>query len=1042
MPSTLPIRLGLLLAAATMLAADAPPKALHDDFEGSKPSFRREMTDANVTLHSHERSGRYAHDGQKSERFRFSAGPGSALYYSYPLPRIPIASEPTARLYVRGNQEGVQILGRVVLPADEDPDTKQPSFVLVPGARYDAPDRWQRLELSDLPLQVERQARVLRATTKRKVSLEGAYLERLVVNVMGNPGESDLFLDDLTISPIPEGATPPPKISEGDVPGPSGEAVAPNAPLQPQATLRLERNHLTRDGRPWIFTMVRAPKADPRTLYPAGFHVLDAPPDTEPDVLRRAVKAGLMLMPGLALEIAGEPREPEDVAGEAASYPFLPSVAFWNLGGRLGAEPDEGIRRNKLERVRAVGRKLHNLAGNASGITTGEVEGLFTDYARKVKGGLDLIGVDPPAWGSMMEPLDYQRFLSQRLDLTARSNPQATFWTWVAATPPPAVARAAWGSHNPPAHATPRVQPEQLRLYTYAALMSGYRGIGFRADAELTRPSGRALLNEMAFLNAEIGLIEPFLAQAKGPIPVLMTFPPDPPKVIAPQGIGTSGAMRGGGGTRNPNAPPSQLAPPETLPHGSIRVASFTTADQKGQLLLVDDLAINGQWQPGQMAVNNLVIRLPAPESAQAFEVGLGGVRWLTTERVPGGKNIILPEFGNTAIVVVTTDFSLFSRFEADVKALRSRAILLAIEQAQLQYDQVEEVHRRLADDGHDPKNSSSADLLAMCKTSIKSADEALQREDYPLAWNEARRATRPLRVLMRAHFDNALFEMTDITGQLFGEDPRTRPGEKPKDPPKVPRPKGPYPPTLVAAVSSPPLVAFNMLPRQYLWNDWIRKYRFGRNEIRGGTFEAKDPLAVPGWKVEQYPIDGVIGTIKPSPGGWKGKQSLRFMVRPTHEGGIDNLPPFLDQMPISLVSPPARVHADEIIRISVNVLAIRPINPGGGGFIIRPSIGGETLQYRNTQAFGEWRRVVLYRQAPADGDLTVTLGLAGYGDVFFDDLRIERLTDPAAEGVGGGNLAGRARLRAGPGIDAETEPPTPRPSAAARPAPAGRTTR
>ena len=1040
MPPKQPLRLGLL-AAAICLAADAPPKALHEDFEGPKPSWRRELTDADVTLHVHERSNRSAHDGQKSERFRFAAGAGSALYYSYPLPRIPIAADPVARLYIRGNQEGVQLLGRVVLPADVDPETKEPSFVLVPGSRYDATDRWQRLELSELPLHVERQARVLRATTKRSVPLDGAFLERLVVNVMGNPGESDVFLDDLTVTPVPEGAVLPPPISEGDVPNPGGDK-----PLaKPQAKIRLEQNRLTRDGRPWVFTMVSAPEADPLTLYRAGFQVYDAPVGIDPAMVRSAVQAGMLLMPGLALEANDEPLEPEVIAGTAAAYPELPSVAFWNLGADLGTEADPDARDVKLARVRAAGLKLHKLAGDAPKITTGEVLGLLPDYARKVKGGLDLIGVDPVAWGSMMEPLDLQRFLAQRRDLTAKSSPQATFWTLVPSSAPAEVRSAAWGSHTPPPWGDPRVLPEQLRMFAYAALASGYRGIGFRGDAELTRPSGRALLNEMAFLNAEVGIIEPFLAQALEPIPLLFAYPPDPPKVINPQGIGGSGGFRLAA-PRPPGAAPNPLAPDETLPHDSIRVASFNTRDRKGQLLLLNDFGLGAQWQPGQMAINNLILRVPAPESAQAFEVSLGGVKWLNIERVPGGKQITVPDFGNTAIVVVTTDFSLFARFEASVNALRSKAIFMAIEQAQIHFNQVEEIHRRLADDDHNPKNSSAFELLQASRKFIKSADEALQREDYPLAWSEARRASRPLRILMRLHFDTAYNEIADITGQSFGEEPRVKPTDKPKDPPKVPKPKGPFPPTLVLPVSSPPLVAFNMLPRQYLWNDWIRKYRFGRNELTGGTFEAKDPVSAPGWIVEQHPIEGVYGAIKPFPGGWKGKQVLRFMVRPTQEDGIDNLAPFLDEMPIALVSPPVQVYADEIVRISVDILNIRGINPGGGGIIVRPSIGGETLQFRSVQVFPDWRKVVLYRQAPADGPLTVTLGLAGFGDVFFDDLRIERLTDPNADasGAGGANLAGRPRprRRPAPGAEPDENGPVPRPSAAARPRPAGRSTR
>ena len=57
---------------------------------------------------------------------------------------------------------------------------------------------------------------------------------------------------------------------------------------------------------------------------------------------------------------------------------------------------------------------------------------------------------------------------------------------------------------------------------------------------------------------------------------------------------------------------------------------------------------------------------------------------------------------------------------------------------------------------------------------------------------------------------------------------------------------------------------------------------------------------------------------------------------------------------------------------------------------IVRDSIGGETLQFRTTDPIPELSRVVLYRRVPTDGELSVTLGLAGYGDVFFDDLKIE----------------------------------------------------
>ena len=194
----------LMVASISPLrGAEAPPGTIQENFESARPAWHQEQTDATIRLIAHERSNRAAHEGRFSERFQFESGPGSAFYYSYSLPKVPVTDALQASLYVRSNRAGVQVFGRVVLPGDTDPDTGQPSFVLVPGPIYENSERWQKLELIDLRPSVERQARVLRASTKRPVGLDGAYLDRLVVNLYGGPGESEVFLDELTVAPVP-----------------------------------------------------------------------------------------------------------------------------------------------------------------------------------------------------------------------------------------------------------------------------------------------------------------------------------------------------------------------------------------------------------------------------------------------------------------------------------------------------------------------------------------------------------------------------------------------------------------------------------------------------------------------------------------------------------------------------------------------------------------------------------------------------------------------------------------------------------------------
>jgi hypothetical protein len=104
----------------------------------------------------------------------------------------------------------------------------------------------------------------------------------------------------------------------------------------------------------------------------------------------------------------------------------------------------------------------------------------------------------------------------------------------------------------------------------------------------------------------------------------------------------------------------------------------------------------------------------------------------------------------------------------------------------------------------------------------------------------------------------------------------------------------------------------------------------------------------------------------------------------------LDTLQPFLDFPVAAIRSPPIRVERNNLIRISVLVKRMLPSARGAGGVIVRDSIGGEQLQYRTSDPIPEFERILLFRKAPSDGTFTVTLGLAGYGEAYFDDLQVE----------------------------------------------------
>ena len=446
------------------------------------------------------------------------------------------------------------------------------------------------------------------------------------------------------------------------------------------------------------------------------------------------------------------------------------------LGDGLGRKRELKTRDAELTRTRKLIEQMRQLPTEYSHFTTAIVDGDLPLFAR-APGNLDTIGVQPLLWASGQELMESMAFLNQRRRLTALSKLGALYWAWIPVSAPPIVRENIWGDDVPPAWGRPHVQPEQIRLMTYLALACGYRGLGFLGDADLTRPAGQANLIELAFLNEEIDLFESILARSADPIPTYNVFDPDPPD-IPPPGFPVGYRMR----------PTKELPPRPTL------LASAIPVERKGALLLVADYAANAQYQPPQMASHNLLIRPALPESAQAYEISPGEVKVLDRMRVPHGTQITLPEFSTTTMILCTTDTSLVERVQAAIAPARPLAVQLAIEQAELMYQAAIEINDRLAADGQhlltpeELKRRSDAgmvsrptderDLLARADASIKAAREAREREDFALAWAEARRAERPLRILMHGHWLKGYGAFVKAVADSY---PKVNPEQKPK---------------------------------------------------------------------------------------------------------------------------------------------------------------------------------------------------------------------------------------------------------------------
>ena len=158
----------------------------------------------------------------------------------------------------------------------------------------------------------------------------------------------------------------------------------------------------------------------------------------------------------------------------------------------------------------------------------------------------------------------------------------------------------------------------------------------------------------MTFLNLEIDVCEQILAENHDSITLYNVFDPDPLPV-------PSNAVQ-----LPTKRPPRK---PELQPRGQLKAAAVALRDRKGSLLLVGDYEFFDQYQPGQMAVDQLVITPILPAGAQAFEISPGEVKVLTPERVPGGTRITLNEFDTTSLILCTGDLGLYERVRQIVDA-------------------------------------------------------------------------------------------------------------------------------------------------------------------------------------------------------------------------------------------------------------------------------------------------------------------------------------------------------------------------------------
>lgn len=374
------------------------------------------------------------------------------------------------------------------------------------------------------------------------------------------------------------------------------------------------------------------------------------------------------------------------------------------------------------------------------------------------------------------------------------------------------------------------------------------------------------------------------------------------------------------------------------------------------------------QYVAGQLAANDVVFVVPgAPEANSAYEITVGGLRPLNRRRGQGGIHVKLPEFGLTSLILLTD--------ELGVAPLTRRLLVEGPRAARLERDlavwklrQVSELDARLM---RMADRVPGGDLwLSQARAALEEADQALGRNDFLSGCMAAHRSMRAVRLLERAHWEKAVA-------------------------------------ALGSPIASPLATTFVTLPYHWQFVRALEACARRRSLVRHGDMESpREDMQLMGWRLFHHrqadvAAEGELSDIEPH----GGLTSLRLTAEPADD---EKPPALIETAPIWLTTPPVSVAAGQWLRIHLWVRIPKPITGSLDGLMILDSFGREPLAERIGVTSG-WKEVILYRAAPAAGEMTVTVALTGLGEAYIDDLTIEPLVPS------GPSLAPTAAVRGRP---------------------------
>ncbi len=910
--------LSCLFVAAAWNGSLLQAEDFHENFDGKIHSCKVYFDHQGIRLKTHERNESLAFSGQAAERFQFEASQHDvSVVIECDIPPARVIDDLSISISVSSNRPGAQLLARVVFPGQKEPNSDKPLTRFLNGNVLKKTNAWRELRWDTSAANIARHLALWRASIKPQVlDHREMYIDKIYLKQTLGPGMTEILIDELRVSPIVV-----PKFTERIED--DSESTWWKVPK-----VEFQLDQLLTDGKP-IFPVVIPYLHEPIALFDQlGVNVVWVDNYQNTNLIQQLNRQGIWTTawPPSAKSESGEILD----AASASLLPFgkeTQGILFWNLGMQNKPEMHQQMQ-HWINQVKTSDRELNRPI-------LADVTGSEAIFSRDV----EMLGISKHIIQTSYSFREYADHLQRRMRI---AQPGTFVMTWLQTEPSRTTTEFREASNYSPAV----VEPEQIRLQTYTALCAGCKGIGYwnwtPLNAEGPGLEERRLVLEE--LTQELELLEPFLAGGE----VIHRFDVSLTKAnkSSTSNSGRYSLDQDSFSVKQKENQKNKAIEPDD--DSSLQAMAAVVRSEHGQVILLCATEENAQFVPGQMAGNDVRIKVRGlPESAFLWEITTTGLWPLETKRVTGYTEIRLPRFNMTAALMVATDQSIAEKMERKIRQMQARNAELALLLAKEKFARVLKVDRQLTELGVGLPEATH--ILAQARRAIDQGNIAFEKQQHNPARRNAKLASRLLRILQRSHWERAVASLSSPT-------------------------------------STPHTICFQTLP-----DFWKLVQQLGGefeeiSLLRSGQFEDRDAMKVEGWKRDVSASKDILVYDALDPNNpFQGEYCLRAASIPAQgKQGIT-----LNEPAITYASPLFSPKLGDLLHISGSVRIPRPIQGSLEGFRIYDTHFGHAACLHWTKA-SDWQSFELIRPIWKQEDIQIIMELNGLGDVAIDDLKVK----------------------------------------------------